>query len=188
MQQKEKDSIQKCQKGNYEAFGEIYEAYIGKIYSYVFTRIKNKDTAQDITSQAFIKALENIHSFKSSKGTFSAWLYRIAHNTMIDTLRAQKRFVAIEDIEERGEANTIEQDAQNSMQTKKVLAYLDTLDPIQKDIILLRLWDDLPYKEIASIVNKSEGNCKIIYMRTLAKIQKEFSITAIICALWGITQ
>ena len=90
--------INKCQAGEPEEFTQLYELYLKKIYGFVYFRTHHKETAEDLVSLIFMKALENINSYNFNKGTFSSWLYRIARNTVIDHYRTMKSASNIDDI------------------------------------------------------------------------------------------
>ena len=83
--------VQKAIGGDSEAFGELYMTYVEPIYRYIFYQVRDKMTAEDITEDAFFKAWNSIHSCKGKEQTFSSWLYRIAHNSMIDVFRSRKK-------------------------------------------------------------------------------------------------
>jgi len=82
--------------GNFEAFGKLYGMYLDQIYRYVFYQVKDKMMAEDITEEVFVKAWKAIASCKGKGKTFSSWLYRIAHNHMINTIRSMRKCVSIE--------------------------------------------------------------------------------------------
>ena len=81
--------VQSCQKGSVEDFGRLYDLYIKKIYNFIYYKTHHQETAEDLVSIVFTKALKKINTFDNS-GTFSAWLYRIARNTVIDHYRTKK--------------------------------------------------------------------------------------------------
>jgi len=103
----EKDIIVSCQQGDLEKFSWLYDKYIKKIYDFIYFKTTHKETAEDLTSQTFFKALEKIKTFNSDKGTFSAWLYQIARNTVIDHYRTMKKTVDIDDVWDMAEDQDI---------------------------------------------------------------------------------
>ena len=93
--QDEEGLVRRAQQGDQEAFAEIYEGYFDKIYRYIIVRIGNKAEAEDLTQQVFINSLRAISSFKWKGTPFSAWLFRIAHNLVVDHIRkAAKRITS----------------------------------------------------------------------------------------------
>jgi RNA polymerase sigma-70 factor (ECF subfamily) len=80
-------------------FSELYETYFDKIYKFVFLKTYDKELAQDITSETFLKALDKINTFKNNKeSSFNAWIYRIAYNLIIDDYKVANRKVSIEEV------------------------------------------------------------------------------------------
>lgn len=89
--------LKKCQKGELEAFGFLYDNYIKKIYDFIYYKTHHQETAEDLTNATFMKALENIRKFNLQEAYFPAWLYKIARNTVIDHYRTQKNHNNIDD-------------------------------------------------------------------------------------------
>lgn len=172
----------KCQQGNLEHFGLLFDAFHQKIYKFVYFRTHHKETAEDITSHIFTKALERITTFNPSKGSFAAWLYQIARNSIIDFYRSHKETENIDDAWDIADNTSIERDVDTRQQLEKVRSYLYTLPAQQRDIVLMRVWDDLSHKEIASILDTSEASVKMTFSRVLAKLHKE-SWAAAICLM-----
>lgn len=173
MENQELDAIKRCQEGDPDAFAGLYDAYIKRIYDFIYYRTGHKQTAEDLTSVTFTKAFQNIKTFKSAQGLFSSWLFKIARNTVIDHSRTKKQTVDIE-----AAANTPSKDnVAGEMEIKdhldKVKEYLKELSEDQRDVVIMRLWDELSYSEISELTGKSPGNCKVIFSRALQKIQKE---------------
>ncbi|MFA5821041.1 MAG: sigma-70 family RNA polymerase sigma factor [Candidatus Gracilibacteria bacterium] len=152
-------------------FGQLYDQYVRKIYNYIYYRVHHKETAEDITGTTFMKALENFQSFDPKKGNFSMWIYRIAKNTLTDHYRALKTNLNIDDVWDIRSETEIPKDADTHIQLEKVQKYLRTLKPVQRDIIIMRLWDGLSYIEIADILGKSEASCKMTFSRALKEIR-----------------
>ena len=98
MENLESQVIKKCQAGELKQFGQLYDSYIKKIYNFVYYKTWHRQTAEDLTSQTFFKALTKIKQFDEIKGSFSSWLYKIARNTVIDYYRQNKADLNIDDI------------------------------------------------------------------------------------------
>ncbi len=178
----ETDLIKNCQNGDKNSFSELYNRYIKKIYSFIYYKTWHKETAEDLTSQTFFKALRAINQCDSSK-PFSPWIYRIASNTVIDHFRQLKPTDNIDDIWDLSDQSDTHKDATNSIKLEKVKTYLKTLPNEQREIIILRLWQDLSYKEISEIIGKNEKNCKVIFSRALAKLRQSIKIIFILVIL-----
>ena len=88
--------VNKAACGNFEAFGKLYSLYLDRIYRYTLYQVRDKMTAEDITEEVFVKAWKAIGSCKGKGRTFSAWIYRIAHNHIINTLRNSQKCVSLD--------------------------------------------------------------------------------------------
>ena len=89
--QGEESLVQRAKQHDQEAFAQLYEEHFDKIYRYVALRIGDETEAEDMTQQVFLNALQSISSFKWKGIPFSAWLFRIAHNQVIDYLRKKAK-------------------------------------------------------------------------------------------------
>lgn len=163
-----------------EKFGGLYETYIDKIYRFVYFKTHHKETAEDLVSQTFFKALQGVKDFDSSKGKFSSWLYCIAKNCVIDYYRIKKSEVDIYDIWDLADKQDIRRDSEFKDRLEQTEKYLKNLPGEQRDIILMRVWGDMSYKEIAEIIGKSEDNCKMIFSRAINKLRKEEFLTLLV--------
>lgn len=146
-------------------FAEVYDAYVQKIYAFIYYRVSHREIAEDLTSTTFLKALATFSSFRG--GNMRAWLYRIARNTVTDHYRTHRPNADLETVNEVASSSNPARDAEQSLQLQKIRAELDQLPPDQRDIILLRLWDGLTHAEIAEVLSKSEASVKMTFSRTL---------------------
>lgn len=172
----EKEAIRNCQAGELEDFGLIYDNYIKKIYNFIYFKTLHKETAEDLTSLTFIKALEKIKQFDPNRGAFSAWLYSVARNNVTDYFRGKKDNADIEDIYDLADAHDLEIDSHNRLIFEEVSKYLNKLGVKQKEILIMRLWEGLAFKEIADKLNMTEANCKMIFYRAVLKLREELAI------------
>src|SRR5512142_1968019 len=92
----ERRLVDLAKSGDGEAFARLYEAYFDRVYRFIFFRVTDDQVAEDLASQVFLKAWENLHRYKP-KGPFLAWLYAIARNTVIDSYRTRKQTVSLDD-------------------------------------------------------------------------------------------
>lgn len=175
----ENEAISLCQQGQLEYFGALYDLYIRKIYNFTYFRTHHKETAEDLTAAIFSKALENFSQYQPQKGSFSSWLYRIAKNAIIDHYRTSKSHASLEDAWDVPAAANVERDADTALKLEKARQLLAKLAPQQRDIVTMRVWDGLSYREIAEILGLSEANAKMIFSRTLVKLNKETAFAAV---------
>src|SRR3989344_710818 len=171
--------IKKYKSGQSDAFGLLYDRYFDKIYRYVYYKVLNKDTTEDLVSDIFFKAIQKIDTFDQTKGIFSSWLYNIALNSIIDHYRSRKHHADIEDAYDLSLDERIEEkiDAKDNLQ--KVSEYLNYLSPKQREIVILRVWQEMPYKEIAEIIGGSEDSAKMAFSRAVKEIRLKFGSVAL---------
>ena len=171
MSYNEREHIIACQDGNTKAFGPIYDHHVRTIYNFIYYKVFDKETAEDLTSQTFFKALRNVSSIDPDRPLIS-WLYKIAHNSVLDHYRSNR---PKEDIDDHWDIADENVDVIGNLDThvdmKRIEKYLQQLTSLEREIIFMRVWEELPYQAIAEIVGKSEANCKMIYSRTLKKLK-----------------
>jgi RNA polymerase sigma-70 factor, ECF subfamily len=170
MQYNEKELIENSQRGDSQAFGRLYDRHLRTIYDFIYYKTRHKETAEDLTSQTFFKALKNIQSVDPNRSIIS-WLYKIAHNSVLDHYRTMRHQSDIEDCYDLSDDTDTVGELDNAEEVKKVKDYLHKLTPTERDIVIMRVWQELSYKEIADAIGKSEANCKMIYSRTLKKLR-----------------
>jgi RNA polymerase sigma-70 factor (ECF subfamily) len=168
---KEKELVTKSRDGDRLAFGQLYDLHVRRIYNFIYYKTLQKDVAEDLTSQTFFKVLKNIHTVDPEQ-SFVSWVYRIAQNTVIDHFRSLRPVADIDDIWDISDGTDIAKEAVNAEDAKHIERYLKKLSKLERDIIIMRVWQELPYKHIAEIVDKTETNCKVIYSRSMQKLRK----------------
>lgn len=168
-----KEAIKLCKKGELDHFQVLYDAYFQKIYNFVYYKTHHKETAEDLVSVTFLKALENIRGFDFNKGTFQAWLFRIARNTVCDYYRKKKSVTNIDDVWDLGVNDNFLSEIDDKKKLEDIFSKMANLTVQQREIITLRLWDNLSYKEIAEIMDKTIPACKMSFKRSIVGIQKE---------------
>ena len=160
--------------GDFEAFGELYSIYLDRIYRYVFYQVKDKITAEDITEEVFVKAWKAIHSCKGKGQTFSAWLYRIARNHVIDNLRRIRKHPSIE-VETVDRAGNLELEVEGELERQELLRVIACLPPNQRQVIILKFIEGLDNSEIGQVMGKSQGAIRVLQMRALATLRRRLS-------------
>lgn len=163
--------VLRAQAGDSEAFGVLFDAYYDKIFRFVYYKVYQKEVAEDIAGDVFHKALTKIGSYSAEKGTFSAWLYRIARNAVIDQYRTKTSTVPLEDIFDIGYDERTPEVLDALSDLKRVSVYLETLTAKQREIIVLRIWEGLSYREIAEIVGGTEDGVKMAFSRSIRELR-----------------
>ena len=166
--------VKRAVGGDFEAFGELYNIYLDRIYRYVFYQVRDKMTAEDVTEEVFLKAWKAIKSCKGKEQTFSSWLYRIAHNQVIDNLRSQRKYLSTE-METSAEVNGPELEAEGKQERQEMLETISCLPQNQKQVIILKFIEGLDNQEIGKIMGKSQGAIRVLQMRALATLRQRLS-------------
>ena len=164
--------VQKAKEGDKEAFGKLYNEYYGKIYRYCMINIYKSELAQDLCQETFIRAWKSLPSFTLDKGgTFQAYIFRIARNLIIDLSRKKKEFSLAEYVEIEVHENFEEQlDKENEVEKlKRAIAKLEDID---RQIIILRYFEEMGHSEVAKIIGINEGALRVRTARLLKKMKE----------------
>ena len=168
---------------NTKNFGQLYDKYVKKIFNFIYYKTHHKETAEDLTSETFMKALTKINEFDEDKGAFSTWLYQIARNTVIDFYRTKKSNLNIDDIWDLANEEDILCDLDTKEKLTEVKKYLKKLKSEQREIVILRVWEGMSYKEISEAVGKSEASCKMSFSRTIHQLRLEMPLSVFLALL-----
>lgn len=172
--------INRARVGNAAAFGQLYDAYIKKIYDFIFYKTMQQDLAEDICSEVFMKAWKNISSFKD--GSFAAWIYKIARNTIIDHYRKQKPNSNIEDYWDLEDDTDLPEEIDKNLRLGKIRQALSELKSRDREIIIMRLWLDLSFADIAQRLEQKEGAVKMSFSRAIVRLKEKVPLNLLI--LW----
>ena len=160
--QDEESLVRRAQKRDQEAFAQLYEEYFDKIYRYITLKIGDAVEAEDLTQQVFLNTLGAISSFRWRGKPFSAWLYRIAHNQVVDYLRRKKRTdVPLEETLVGG-SDDPQLAAERRLDIEQVLAATRQLTDAQREVISLRFTSELSIAQVAEVMGKSQGAVKAL--------------------------
>lgn len=164
--------MERMKNGDKNALHEIYEAYIGYIYSVVFQIVSNREDAEDITSEFFIKLWKLADTYHGGNG-HRAWMAAIARNMAIDLLRKTKREVLTDDFADTALENAsdecVEQAVISDMSLK---AALDTLKPNEREVVNLKIMGGLTFQEIADILKIPLGTITWRYQNSMKKLRR----------------
>jgi RNA polymerase sigma-70 factor (ECF subfamily) len=169
----EADLIRRAKSGESEAFGHLYDAYVERVYRYVYFRVSDDALTEDLTSQVFLKAWENLDKYKPNGSPFLAWLYTIARNLVIDHYRTQKASVSIDEVavlpaDDHSPAHEVEE----RFRLQAMRDALQFLTEDQQQVLILKFIAGLPNENIAKIMNKREGAIRALQMRALKTLGK----------------
>lgn len=166
------------QNGDRDAFACLYETNLARIHRYIYFRVFDHEMADDITSLVFLKVWENLGSFHGGQIPFANWLYRIAHNTIIDYYRTQKKVVALDDVDplRLSYSDGVDEKIDINTLSHKLVDALEELTYTQREVLILRFIWGLTTKEIASRVHKRQGAVRALQMRGLRRLAQHPAI------------
>ena len=163
-------------KSDPEAFGELYERYVDRIYNYIYYRVGNHHDAEDLTARTFFRALDHIDRYVDRGIPFSAWLYRIAHNLVANWHRdrARHKTISLEGLLRLpGQENNPEREAERNEEREALLAAIRRLSPDRQQLLILKFSERLSNAEIGRIMGRTEGAIKSLYHRTLIALRDD---------------
>ncbi len=158
-----------------EAFGKLYERHVAGIYNYHYRHTSNVAVAEDLTSRTFYRALRYIHRYRDQKNaSFRAWLYRIAHNLVVNWYRDTGRHPEIS-LQQAGmlraDQSSPHQFVEQVEERERLLRIIEQLPEDRKTLILLKFVAEMTNAEIGDVLGRTEGAIKSLYYRTLASLR-----------------
>lgn len=158
-----------------KALGEIYDRYEARIYSYIYRRTGNESLAEDLTAQVFLKMLEAIRNDKGWHSSFSGWLYRIAHNAVIDYYRQRDRQQQVS-LEESLTTTASDHNpvvmAEASLDAERLRTAIGRLTEEQAEVVTLRFLEGYNISEVAEMLDKTEGSIKALQYRAVTTLRQ----------------
>lgn len=153
------------------ALGQVYDRYATRIYNYLYHRLGDRPLAEDLTSEVFVRMLEAARSRRFARTSLSGWLYRIAHNLLVDHYRRRQETVPLDEglvgVED-GPASSVEA----KLAQDELRAALQNLTEAQQQVIFLRFGEGLTAKQVSEVLNKPETAVWSLQHRALARLQR----------------
>lgn len=173
----EDDLIERA-KSDANAFGELYDHYFGQIYRFVYSRLRDQDAAEDVTSEVFFKALRAIGRYRPSGHPFSSWLYQISINAINDFYRSRRPTQSLDSaIAVADSQRAVADRVVDSSEAARVWAAIDDLPQQQRIAMTLKLGEDLKLAQIGEIMGKSEGAVKLLIHRGMHGVRHRLGVT-----------
>ncbi len=170
---REKKLLKSIQQGDEKSFAVIYDFYVGKIYKFVFFKTSSKEAAEEIVQDVFLKFWQFINQDDKSIVSISALLYRTARNLIIDHYRQQGKYIETPLEEELLQDETdLEKEVDVEYDIKEVIKSLELIPENYQDIIILKFINQMTNREIAEILDKEEGNIRVLAHRALKELKK----------------
>lgn len=166
--------MEQAQKGNTEAFGKIYDALVKPVYRYIYYRV-DKHIAEDLTEETFLKVWQNLSKYTPGKHPFSAWVFRIAHNLVVDHYRKNDNAEIASEIEEGYMDEKLDASPSyrinlrlNEVRLRKAI---NELPENYQQVIILKYINEEENATIAKVIGKSEGAVRTLQFRALEKLR-----------------
>jgi len=165
--------IQRAKKGDPAAFAEIYDRHQPAVYRYIYYRVSDVATAEDLTSDVFVRLVEKIDRFTYRGRPLLAWLYTIARNLITDHhRRGGQATILTLDEQLVAESGDLEQAAERGLAQRRLAAALPHLTKDQQQVIILKFIEGLDNAEVAQILGKPVGAVKSLQHRALAALRR----------------
>lgn len=164
--------VERVRAGDADSFGLLYDRYHVAVYRYVYYHVGHRQDAEDLSATVFERALQSLPHFRGGDCRFSTWLYRIAHNAIVDYHRLQRtrRSLSLEEANEYvGDGGTDPDKALESLDLSDALA---ALPQEQRELLILRFVDGLGHDEVAKVLGKKEGACRVGQHRALCALAR----------------
>lgn len=177
--------LQLAKSGDAEAFAKLYDLYINKIYNFIYYKTLNKEVAEDIASIVFMKSWKNIQQCKLD--SFAAWLYAIARHSVADYYRKEKNLVDIDDCWDLADEDDFLGRIDSDLKIENIRKVMLTLKSHDREIVIMRFWQDLSFKEIADRLDKQEGAVKMSFSRAINRLRLQIP-SALVILLLGVAK
>ena len=166
--------VKEAQSGNWQSFSKLYEYYVDKVYKYNYYKVSSQDEAFDLTETVFLKVWDNLKSYKPKAGSsFGSWVFRIAHNLLVDHYRLKKETVELTEVhaDQRDEASPLHK-TEEVLRKGTLKQAMSKLKDIYREVLTLSYLNELSNSEVAELMNKSEGGLRVLKFRALQELKK----------------
>jgi RNA polymerase sigma-70 factor (ECF subfamily) len=173
-------ALVKRAQADLDAFGQLYRHYVKRIYNYHYRHTGNIVEAEDLTSQTFYRALRAINKYRHQGIPFQAWLFRIAHNLVVNWYRdhGRQKWVSIDNVDPLlSEAYSPHAQLETAEERQLLLDVIETLPEDRKTLIILKFVEKMTNVEIGVVLGKTEGAVKALYHRTLTSLRQKMRET-----------
>jgi RNA polymerase sigma-70 factor (ECF subfamily) len=171
----EKIVFLKLKSGDSDAFSFFYDQYVTRIYRFVFIKVSNKQVAEDLTQEIFLKVWQHLVDKKDIQN-FQAFIFRVARNSIIDYYRrAYRQELPLDYVDETKHEALIDdktEDLDKSLDSEKLLKQLKSLKAEYQEVLLLRYVEDMSIEDIASILQKDKNNVRVLIHRATIKLKE----------------
>jgi len=165
-----------AQGGNRDAFAQLYEANVDRIYRYLLARLTQPADAEDITAEVFMQAMKSLPSYKAMGTPLIAWLFRIAHNQAVNFMKKRARRKETLLMETAAGYDSPEEKVLDQVMSGEVRESMHALTDLQRQVLSLRFAADLSIGEVARVMHRKEGAVKALQFSALRALRRIWSL------------
>ena len=161
------------QRDKEERLASLYDEYFDRIARYIYVRLGDHHEAEDLAGEVFLRALKSLKSYKERGIPMQAWLFKIAHNVLVDHYRKNKRMttVSIDDVTVEARDNPAVS-AERKIEMERVSKAMKELTPTQREVVQLRFFGGLSSREVGGILGKSDGAVREMQRAAVEKLRR----------------
>jgi RNA polymerase sigma-70 factor (ECF subfamily) len=171
--------VRRAKSGDEAAISQIYERYAPAIYRYIYFRVGEAELAEDLQAEVFLRMLEGIHRYEDRGWPISAWLYRIAHDRTVDTMRRRRTRQHVPLEAWGGACEGPENEVDTQLDYEELNRMLLDLTDEQRQVIHLRFMADMSIQEVATKLGRTEGSVKALQHRGLQSLARRMNALAV---------
>lgn len=162
--------VKRAQNGESDAFGLIYDAFSQRLYNFLFSKLRHRETAEDMLHTVFLKAWNNLNSYQPRKSAkFSTWLFQIANYTLIDHWRTRKNLVELDKVENLSELSSTDKPYEHY---DYLAVAFNQLPPDHQTVLQLRFRQELSVAETARVMNRNEISIRVLQHRAIKHLKR----------------
>ncbi len=165
--------VRRAVEGDVEAFGDLYEHYLPEIYRYVFYRVGERQEAEDLTETVFLNVWQALPRFRVGEVSFRSWLYRVAHNLLVDHYRTTKPTIDLaQEMPLQDPSPSPEQQVMDLERQSQIARWLAQLPPDYQQVLTLRFVNGLSHAQAAEVMGRTEGAVRVLQHRALRALRR----------------
>lgn len=165
--------IAKASDGDRRAYGRVFRLCYEDIYDYIIRRVGNRTDAEDLTMQVFAQGLKAVESYEERGHSVKAWLYRIAHNAVVDHFRSQRLSVELDELPEMADPSDIEREVASAEELRELYRQIRDLPAAQAEVLVLRFIEDRTVSETAMILDKKEVTVRALQFKGIRNLRQK---------------
>lgn len=164
--------IGRAAEGDSRSYGRLFRLCYQDIYDYIARRVGNPSDAEDLTMQVFSRGLKAVGSYEERGHSARAWLFRIAHNAVVDHFRALRQEMDIAEVGDLAAETNVEEDVAVREQLRELYEHIRTLPVAQAEVLVLRFVEDMSVTEVATILGKKEVTVRALQFKGIKNLRQ----------------